>query len=1267
MRVIYLSGVDRKRDAATVAQLSELDSRLEVTTVSSPPDAFSRAREDTEIAALITSAGVARSEILSLLVSLRRDKVDVAVFPVVSESQREFATAALAAGANDVILQLGDTLINPGDALSLVLEARQTRRPANLPLLRVLYAGSDQLVWNLLEQVPFVKRDRVSNEAVITGNLGGELDEDGTVRCDVVLVDAQSDLDRQAQAVQSVQKQTAEVRVLALVTPNAPEPADTLGLSGDDVIPKTGLYRRPLVTALERIHKTMEVPVASSNGSGPDAAPDMADGSARVVLSPTPIEVTPASITTDETVVMPRPEPAMPADDSPDGWQAERAELEAKLTEATDELESLAAAREQLDQAREQLETLQSHHEIERDEWQVVRQNIEMALEATRTELREAIDRHRAEREALETAVGELQARAQSLEESQRVERARWEEATGTLEERLRAAATAAARAEFEEALEANRQELQRLEASHDEERRLWTQERDGLSARLAQLERGGAEAQAEARTLAESLTAELETARTELAAAHQARDADRIAWEQAQQQVGTERDEAVAALARQAEDIAAARAEHEVTRTERDALRQQLDASLRERDEARAALDAERAQTDARLADARRTAGGATEQLQQMLDATRAELDAIRADRDAARSELDRQQNEYSTAIRERDDARGALDAERAQIDVRLADARDAAAGAAEQLQQALDAARAELDTLRADRDAARGELDRQQNEYSTATRERDDARAALDAERAQIEARLAEARLIAGGTAEQLQQTLEATRAELDALRADRDAARGELDRQRDELPTIIHERDDARAALHGLRRELDEVREAARRASDEWASEREALEREAKDARAASDAARRELDAARTHLEEATRWHESQRSSWDTARQHLEADAAAREAQLVAARDELEARLRDAGEREATLTRRIDALTADQRSVRQREVEHLAQFVRRGPFGYCTTTREGRLLSCNETMAHILGYRSADDMLSAAGQDPLPAFAGTRALDARLLSAAHTDGAEIWLERIDGQPVRVLESAALVNAPDTGEQVVERVFIDLSGYRALEERLDAAQRIGRVGALATEMAPDLESLLASVADAGPRIAGRLEAGDPRRAELDQMTAEARQAGDLVRQLLAFSRRQQRPTAPVDLNAVIERLKPMLDQLVGADVRFEHLAGPSVPVGVAEEDLQQLLTALVVRARDLLPIGGTVRVETAVVDAADLPGPTRRRAVLGVQASGYGVRTAPISETLTLMIERCGATAAAADEPGRLARIDVTFSRPQSGPDRT
>jgi PAS domain S-box-containing protein len=185
------------------------------------------------------------------------------------------------------------------------------------------------------------------------------------------------------------------------------------------------------------------------------------------------------------------------------------------------------------------------------------------------------------------------------------------------------------------------------------------------------------------------------------------------------------------------------------------------------------------------------------------------------------------------------------------------------------------------------------------------------------------------------------------------------------------------------------------------------------------------------------------------------------------------------------------------------------------------------------------------------------------------------------------------------RVFELRAVPIRDEAGTvaSVVE-VGRDITELKRMEERLLQSHKMEAVGRLAGGVAHDFNNLLTVITGFGELLLSRLEEGDPRRKEAEEILKAGSRAAALTRQLLAFSRRQVLQPEVVDLDRVVRELETMLRRLIGEDMELETSldAGPG-RVKVDPGQIEQVIVNLVVNARDAMPGGGKVSIRTGNV----------------------------------------------------------------------
>src|SRR5216684_2600704 len=154
-------------------------------------------------------------------------------------------------------------------------------------------------------------------------------------------------------------------------------------------------------------------------------------------------------------------------------------------------------------------------------------------------------------------------------------------------------------------------------------------------------------------------------------------------------------------------------------------------------------------------------------------------------------------------------------------------------------------------------------------------------------------------------------------------------------------------------------------------------------------------------------------------------------------------------------------------------------------------------------------------------------------------------------------------------------------------------------LEDQLRQAQKMEAVGQLAGGIAHDFNNILTAILGTTQLLMREVAADHPMRDDLEESRKAATRAADLTRQLLAYSRRQVLAPKLLELNAVIANLQPMLRRLIGEHIQLATALAPDLAAVRADpSQLEQVILNLAVNARDAMPNGGRLTIETQNVE---------------------------------------------------------------------
>jgi len=162
-----------------------------------------------------------------------------------------------------------------------------------------------------------------------------------------------------------------------------------------------------------------------------------------------------------------------------------------------------------------------------------------------------------------------------------------------------------------------------------------------------------------------------------------------------------------------------------------------------------------------------------------------------------------------------------------------------------------------------------------------------------------------------------------------------------------------------------------------------------------------------------------------------------------------------------------------------------------------------------------------------------------------------------------------------------------------------LDITDRRQLEEQLRQAQKMEAVGRLAGGIAHDFNNLLMVIQGYADLMTERLAVGDPLRRNAEQIQTASQRATSLTRQLLAFSRKQMLAPKVLSIQSVVTEMEKILRRLIGEDVQLETSSVPDLGLVKADRSqIEQVILNLAVNARDAMPEGGRLNIETANVD---------------------------------------------------------------------
>ena len=269
-------------------------------------------------------------------------------------------------------------------------------------------------------------------------------------------------------------------------------------------------------------------------------------------------------------------------------------------------------------------------------------------------------------------------------------------------------------------------------------------------------------------------------------------------------------------------------------------------------------------------------------------------------------------------------------------------------------------------------------------------------------------------------------------------------------------------------------------------------------------------------------------------------------------------------------------------------------------LTTLIDASPLAIIVVDAGGRVTVWNHAAEQMFGWPAAEVL----GHQPVPIVPAEKQVELQILQANEragkaTTGLETYRLRRDGKRVDVILSAAPLRDASGVVLGAVRILGDIGARKRLEEQYRHAQKMEAVGQLAGGVAHDFNNLLTIITGYGELVLASLPAGDPLRELVTEIKRAGERAATLTRQLLIFSRQQVVEPKVLDLNAVVGDTEKMLRRLIGEDIRLGCRLDPQLgQVRADAGHLEQILLNLVVNARDAMPQGGDVTIETSTIE---------------------------------------------------------------------
>jgi PAS domain S-box-containing protein len=254
------------------------------------------------------------------------------------------------------------------------------------------------------------------------------------------------------------------------------------------------------------------------------------------------------------------------------------------------------------------------------------------------------------------------------------------------------------------------------------------------------------------------------------------------------------------------------------------------------------------------------------------------------------------------------------------------------------------------------------------------------------------------------------------------------------------------------------------------------------------------------------------------------------------------------------------------------------------------------------DGVFILINPAGAKMFGYESPDEIIGKKGLDYWRDIRDRDLLISELKIKKSVCNYYLRLLKKNGEPIEI-ETASTIKLDENGLFLgMEGILRDVTESKKLEAQLNHSQKMEAVGTLAGGIAHDFNNILNVIMGYGSMVMDKLEAGTPPKEQMNEVLIAADRAAELTKRLLLFSRKQVVEVKPVNINEIILGMQKMLVRIISERIDFNlGLADSPLTVQADAGQIEQVLMNLAANARDAMPEGGRLTINTGLEEVND------------------------------------------------------------------